>query len=103
KNWVISDTVSINKDDFEGENGAAEIKLSPDGRFLYASNRGEANSIAHFAVDKDGTLNQLNVIPTGGEGPRNFNITPDGRYLLVANQNSDNITVFQRDLETGTL
>lgn len=103
KEWIRVDTISINKDDFTGKNGAAEIKLSSDGEYVYASNRGQANSIAQFAVEKDGKLTKLNVYSTGGEGPRNFNITPDGHYLLVANQNSDNIVVFQRDIETGVL
>lgn len=101
--WILVDTVSINEEDFDGKNGSAEIKLSPDGNFLYASNRGDANSIAQFSVDNDGALHQEHVYSTGGQGPRNFNITPDGRYILVANQNSDNIVVFQRDIETGVL
>ena len=103
KDWIFVDTLSINADDFNGKNGSAEIKLSPDGKFLYASNRGSANSIAQFAVGKEGKLTKEQIYSTGGEGPRNFNITPDGRYLLVANQNSDNIVVFQRDVDTGML
>ncbi|TYR33925.1 lactonase family protein [Sphingobacterium phlebotomi] len=103
ENWTLVDTVSINEDGFEGENGAAEIKCSADGKFIYASNRGEANTIALFAVDKSGKLERRKVYPTEGEGPRNFNISPDGRFLLVANQKTNNITVFERNRETGEL
>ncbi|PRD52625.1 lactonase family protein [Sphingobacterium gobiense] len=101
--WTLVDTVSINEDGFEGGNGAAEIKRSADGKFLYASNRGDANTIALFAIDKSGKLKWKRVYPTGGEGPRNFNISPDGRFLLVANQQTNNITIFERSQETGEL
>ncbi|KGE15607.1 lactonase family protein [Sphingobacterium deserti] len=103
KTWQLLDTISINEDGFSGENGAAEIKFSPDFKFLYASNRGEANIIALFSVDKTGKLTKKKVYATEGEEPRNFNISPDGRFLLVANQSTDDITVFARNLETGEL
>ncbi len=85
------------------ENGAADIHLSPDGKFLYASNRGTANDITCFMVKKDGTLVFIQQVATGGIGPRNFAITPDGRYLLAANQRSGNIAIFRRDKKTGLL
>lgn len=101
--WELLTLSSINADDFTGENGAAEIKLSADGKFLYASNRGDANSIALFSVDKAGELHKVNVYDSKGKGPRNFTISPDGQYLLVANQVSNNIVVFKRDTSTGEL
>jgi len=82
---------------------AADIHLSPDGKFLYATNRGTASNITCFSVAKDGKLTLVQQISTGGVGPRNFNLTPDGKYVFVANQNSDNIVVFQRDNKTGKL
>jgi len=85
------------------ESGAADIHLSPDGRFLYATNRGTANDISRFELDKDGKLTFISQIPSGGIGPRNFAITPDGNYVLVANQRSNSIAVFDRDLKTGAL
>jgi 6-phosphogluconolactonase len=103
ENWILVDTVSINEEGFEGDDGAAEIKRSADGKFIYASNRGDANTIALFAVDKSGKLERKKVYPTGGAGPRNFNLSPDGRFLLVANQRTNNITVFERNKETGEL
>lgn len=103
KSWKFVETVSINKDGFTGQNGAAEIKFSPDYKFIYASNRGDANSIALLKVGKDGALTRSEVYDTGGRGPRNFNISPDGHYVLVANQATDNIQVFKRDPATGAL
>jgi len=85
------------------ETGAADIHLSPDGKFLYASNRGTNNDISCFAVKPDGTVRFVTQVSTGGNGPRNFAITPDGNYLLVANQKSDNVVVFKRDKKTGRL
>ncbi|HLS96715.1 MAG TPA: lactonase family protein [Sphingobacterium sp.] len=103
KDWKLVETMSINEEGYNGKNGGAEIKLSPDGQFLYASNRGDANSIALFEIEKSGKLIKSKVYPTNGVEPRNFNITPDGRFLLVANQSTDNITVFERDMSTGEL
>lgn len=89
--------------DYDGYNDAADLHLSPDGRYLYTSNRGH-NSIAVFAVDgRTGELEPVQHIGCGGELPRNFGITPDGRYLLAANQRSGSIVVFRRDADTGTL
>ena len=85
------------------KNGAADIHLSPDGKFLYATNRGEANTITCFAVKKDGTVRFVEQYSTSGNGPRNFTITPDGKFLFVGNQKSNNITVFSRNKCTGKL
>lgn len=84
--------------------GSADIHVSPDGRFLYASNRAEANTIAIFSVNqKNGKLSLVGHQPTLGKTPRNFNFDPSGEFLLVANQNSDEIVVFKRDKNTGLL
>ena len=96
--------VGINESGFQGDNGGADIKLSPDGKFLYASNRGEANTLAIYRVNAaDGTLTKVGNQSTLGKSPRNINLTPDGRYLLVANQDSDNVVIFARDISTGLL
>jgi len=84
-------------------NRAADIHFSPDGKFLYATNRGTANDITCFAVGKEGKLTLKQQVSTGGDGPRNFAITPDGQYVLVAHQFTDNIVVFKRDTTTGML
>jgi len=88
---------------FSGANTCADIHLSSDGRFLYASNRGH-DSIAVYAVDSEsGTLTLVQLQATQGRTPRNFALTPQGDYLLAANQDSDSITVFRVDAETGML
>jgi 6-phosphogluconolactonase len=85
------------------ENSTAEIAVHPNGRFVYASNRGH-DSIAVFAVDaRNGQLTLLANTPTGGQTPRNFVIDPTGRWLLAANQRSDNIVTFAIDATRGTL
>lgn len=82
---------------------AADIHLSPDGKFLYATNRAPANNITCFKILKDGRLEKAFVTSTGGDGPRNFAISPDGKFLLAAHQFSNDIVVFQRDTKTGAL
>ena len=78
----------------------SEIKLSPDARFLYVSNRGD-NSLAIFKVLDDGQLERIDVVPTGGKFPRHFALTPCGNAVLVANQDSSTLTFFSRDINTG--
>jgi len=87
------------------EYNSADIHISPDGLFLYASNRFEnENTIAIFSIDTVfGTLKLIAHQPTLGENPRNFTIDPSGNYLIVANQVSNNIVVFKRDPLTGLL
>jgi 6-phosphogluconolactonase len=81
----------------------ADIHISPDGRFLYCSNRGH-DSIAAFGIDqRNGKLSFVAHQSTAGKTPRNFAIDPTGAFLLVANQNSDKIVSFRRDLKTGRL
>lgn len=84
-------------------NHCADIVISPDGRFLYGSNRGH-DSIVVFAVDQEsGKLSLVEYTPCGGPTPRNLCLTPSGRHLFSANQNGDRISIFARDAETGRL
>ena len=84
-------------------NRMADVHLSPDEKFLYVTNRGNANNITCFSVGKDAKLTFVQQLPTGGDGPRNFSLTPDGNYVFVAHQFTDNITIFTRDPKTGKL
>jgi 6-phosphogluconolactonase len=89
--------------DFSTLNTVADIHLSPDGRFLYVSNRGH-NSLAIYSIDPEsGLLTFKTHVSSGGQVPRNFLIDPEGDFVLVANQDSDNIIFFERDQETGLL
>ncbi len=82
---------------------AAEIRVHPNGKFVYASNRGAFDSIAVFAVNADGTLQIVEIMPSGGHHPRNFALSPDGNWLVCANRDSDNLVVFKVDPTTGRL
>ena len=84
------------------EYSSADIHISPDGLFLYGSNRGE-NTISIFSIGGNGKLKLMGHQSTLGEGPRNFTLDPTGHFLLVANQLTNNIVVFKRDAKTGLL
>lgn len=97
------ETVSTLPPDFSGESFCADIHITPDGRFLYGSNRGH-NSLAIFKIDAaSGKLQSVGFQSTLGEWPRNFAIDPTGTWLLAANKNSDNIVVFRIHKKTGEL
>lgn len=90
--------------DYMGSVGSADIHVSPDGKFLYGSNRGESNTIAIFKINpKTGWLTLVGHQSTLGKTPRNFNFDPTGNFLLAANQDSDEIVVFKVDKKTGLL
>ena len=95
-------TVSTLPEDYDGQKWASAIKLSADGKFLYASNRAH-NSIAVFEVIADGSLKLIEIVPTDGLNPRDFTLSPDQHYLIATHQDSPNATVFKRDPETGRL
>jgi 6-phosphogluconolactonase len=89
--------------DFTGSNSTAEIEMHPNGKFLYASNRGH-DSIAIFAVHQaQGTLTPLGWASTRGKTPRNFALDPSGSFLLAANQDTNNVAIFRVDSVFGGL
>jgi 6-phosphogluconolactonase len=97
-------TISTLPANFKGAIEDAEIEVHPSGKFLYASNRGDGNSIAVFAIDPaKGTLTLVEYASTQGKTPRSFAIDPTGTLLFVANQKSDNIVIFHIDAKTGHL
>lgn len=96
-------TLSTLPDGFKGSNSTAETRVSPDGRFVYVSNRGH-DSIAIFSADPaTGRLTAAGHAPSGGKTPRNFGIDPSGRHLIAANQGSNTLVVFSVDPKTGAL
>lgn len=85
---------------YSGTNTAAEIAVSPDGRFVYASNRGD-DALTVFSADAGRKLAFVGRVPTGGRTPRHFAIDPSGRWLIAANQGSSSVVVFRLDPATG--
>ena len=82
---------------------SSDVHISPDGKFLYATNRGKENNIAIFKVLNDGKLESIGYKKTGGKHPRTFVIDETGKFIIVTNVISQDVTVFKRNLETGML
>ena len=86
-----------------GKSTAAEIAISPNGHFLYVSNRGE-NSLVVFTIDQTtGALKEMQRISCGGKTPRHFTLDPTGGWILCGNQDGGGVTVFKRDAGSGRL
>ncbi|AMM52711.1 hypothetical protein TH61_02980 [Rufibacter sp. DG15C] len=97
------ETVSALPEGYTGGVSGADIHVSPDGRYVYGSNRGH-NSIVVFKIDeRTGKLTLMQHVSTHGDWPRNFTLTPSGKMLLVANQRSNNITTYHVNTQTGEL
>jgi 6-phosphogluconolactonase len=95
--------ISTLPEGFEGKSFCADVHVSPDGKFLYGSNR-YSDNLVFYAIDpKSGKLSLEGHQDVMGQVPRNFAISPDGKYVLVANQDSDNVVIFERNQETGAL
>ncbi len=88
---------------FTGNPSAADIHISPDGKFLYTSLRSDINELVIYRIGKDGKLTYVARQSTLGKTPRNFAIDPTGTHLLVGNSGSDQIVIFKRDQKTGLL
>lgn len=99
---VAGDAVSTLPADFEGKSYTADLKITPDGKFLYGTNRGH-DSIAIFRIAADGSLTRTAIEPSLGKGPQNLLIAPGGKWLLCANMPGNNVAVFAIDPETGAL
>ena len=89
----------FDKEDFE----SSDVHISPDGKFLYASNRGKENNIAIFSIQDDGSLKTIGYQSVKGKHPRTFNLDPSGQFLITTNTATNNVTVFKRNPETGLL
>lgn len=99
---LVQETTVV-ADGFDKSFTAADIHISPDEKFIYATNRKEANTISCFKILKDGKLEFASRTSTLGDGPRNFAIDPTGDFLLVGHQYTNNVVVFKRDKDTGAL
>jgi 6-phosphogluconolactonase len=88
--------------DFQGKPSAADLHITPDGRFLYASER-RSSTLAGFTVDRaNGTLSPIGSVPTEKQ-PRGFNIDPSGRYLIAVGQLSHGLSIYTIDPDSGNL
>jgi 6-phosphogluconolactonase len=95
-------TVSTVPDDFAGKSYCADLKITPDGKFLYGTNRGH-DSIAGYRLAEDGRLTRIGITPSLGKGPQNLAILAGGRLLLCANMPGNNVAVFRIDPQSGAL
>ncbi len=95
-------TIPTLPEDFQGTSHTADVKITPDGEFLYGTNRGH-DSIAMYRIGEEGDLERIGLQPSLGRGPQNLLITPDGRWLLCANMPEGNVVVFAIDRESGKL
>lgn len=95
-------TLSTLPGDFNGESSGAAIRISNDGQFLYASNRGH-DSIVVYHIQEDFTLKVIQWAETHGQNPRDFNFTPDEQFIICGHQHTDTLSLFQRDVSSGKL
>ena len=95
-------TIATLPKDFTGKSYTADLKITPDGKHLYGTNRGH-ESLASYRIAADGTLTLLTIQPSGGKGPQNLLVTPDGHWLLCANMPGNNVVVFQIDPASGAI
>lgn len=89
-------------DDFTGSNATAAIRITADGDFLYASNRGH-DSIAAYKIMADGDLELIEITSSQGQIPRDFCLSSDQNLIIVGHQDSDNISIFKRSRNDGRL
>jgi 6-phosphogluconolactonase len=101
-NMTELQVISTLPKDFTGTSSGAEIQISANGKFVYASNRGH-NSIAVFSADAKGLLKPVEFVSTQGKTPRGFVLDPTGNYLIVGNQDSDTMMIFKVDHGSGKL
>ncbi|WP_395737286.1 lactonase family protein [Prosthecobacter sp.] len=95
-------TISTLPGDFTGKSYTADLKITPDGSFLYGTNRGH-DSIASYRIGADGKLTLLSIDPSLGKGPQNLLISPDGKWLLCANMPGNSVIVFRIDATSGKI
>lgn len=90
-------------EDFSGPNTAAEIAIHANGKYLYASNRGEDSVVVYAIDEKSGELSFRQRVPSRGKTPRYFTFDPSNKWLIVSNQESASVVVFSVNPRTGEL
>lgn len=99
---TVVQTIPSLPSDFTEDNKGSAIHISNDGRFLYVSNRGQ-DAIVSFQISENGQLSLLETVPVQGIGPRDFDLDKTGEILVATNENSNNVTIFSVNKETGKL
>lgn len=94
------ETVNTVPSDFSGKNTSAAVHLHPNGKFVYASNRGY-NAIHGYEIQKDGFLKSVGEVREGIDIPRDFNFDPSGKFMVVGNQKTNDLVVYKVDPKTG--
>ncbi len=92
-NWISKQIVPMFPKAFEGEHGGADIKISSNGKYIYATNRGSANFIFKFKVEENNLLKFEKYSSVHGNSPRNLNFSPNENKMLISNQNSNDIAI----------
>ncbi|NQV76649.1 MAG: lactonase family protein [Bacteroidetes bacterium] len=100
---TILERLSMLPEGYKEVTYASDVHFSPDGKFIYASNRGHESLVIYQVNAKNGKLSMVGHEPTGGKHPRNFMIDRKGEFVLVGNMNTDNVVIFNRDSKTGLL
>lgn len=95
-------TIATLPSDFEGVSHTADLKITPDGKYLYGTNRGH-DSIACYRLSADGSLALLEIVPSLGKGPQNLAIAGGGKLLICANMPGNNVAVFRIDAASGKI
>jgi 6-phosphogluconolactonase len=96
-------SITVLEPGFKGRIGAADVHVSRDGRFLYGTNRGDANKILIYSIAKGGTLTYIGSHDSLGDAPRDLVFDPSDNFIIVAHQNSGDVVVLKRDQKTGML
>ena len=101
--YFIDASISMLPEDFTDYTKGADIHISDDGKFIYASNRGHNSIVIYKVNQEEGSLSLVGFESVKGANPRNFSLSPDNKFLLVANQDTNNIISFKRNSKTGKL
>ncbi len=98
----LKQTISTLPGDFNGKSHTADLKITPEGKYLYGTNRGH-DSVACYRIAEDGMLSLLRIQTSGGKGPQNLLISPDGRWLFCANMPGNSVVIFKIDSSCGDI
>lgn len=101
--WTSEQIVPMFDPNYTGKHGGADVKISRDGRFLYATNRGNANQVVVYKVNEQGLLSLVQTLSVEGNSPRNVQFSPDENWIIVSNQLTGNLSLFHRNKKSGKL